>query len=121
MTTTSRVYLDFNASTPVAPEVVQAMTPFLTQGYGNPSSVHWASRPAKEALEHARADVAALIHASPEEVVFTSGGSEATTRQSRVCSSGEGPLLVHPMSSPLRSSILPFWLPAGFSSRWGRS
>ena len=77
MTTTSRIYLDFNASTPVAPEVVDAMVPFLTTGYGNPSSAHWASKPAKDALEHARADVATLIDASPEEVVFTSGGSEA--------------------------------------------
>ena len=52
MTTTSRIYLDFNASTPVAPEVVDAMVPFLTTGYGNPSSAHWASKPAKESQAH---------------------------------------------------------------------
>ena len=77
MTVTRRIYLDFNASTPIAPEVAEAVTPFLATDYGNPSSAHWAGEPAKQALEHARADVATLIEASPEEVVFTSGGSEA--------------------------------------------
>ena len=71
------IYLDFNASTPVAPEVRDAMTPLLSTGHGNPSSTHWAGQPARRALELARADVASLIGASPDEVVFTSGGSEA--------------------------------------------
>ena len=77
MAATPQIYLDFNASTPIAPEVSEAMTPFLTTGYGNPSSGHCAAARAKRALEQARIDVAALIEASPEEVVFTSGGSEA--------------------------------------------
>ncbi|MFW6161581.1 MAG: cysteine desulfurase family protein [Planctomycetota bacterium] len=72
-----RIYLDFNASTPVAPEVVEAMRPFLTDHFGNPSSQHWAGRPARQALEHARSQVADLLHSQPAEVVFTSGGSEA--------------------------------------------
>ena len=72
-----QIYLDYNASTPVAPEVAAAMTPFLTEGYGNPSSGHWAGAPAKTAIDAARAEVAALLGASPDEVVFTSGGSEA--------------------------------------------
>jgi cysteine desulfurase len=72
-----RIYLDFNASTPLAPEVVEAMRPFLTEHFGNPSSLHWAGRPAHEALDVARAEVAALIGAHPNEIVFTSGGSEA--------------------------------------------
>lgn len=72
-----RVYLDFNASTPLAPEVVEAMRPFLTEHYGNPSSPHWAGAPAKEAVERARRQVAALLGCSPDEVVFTSGGSES--------------------------------------------
>jgi len=59
------------------PEVASAMRPFLTAEYGNPSSSHWAGVPAKQALDAARHDVAALIGASPEEIVFTSGGSEA--------------------------------------------
>jgi cysteine desulfurase len=72
-----RVYLDFNASTPLAPEVVEAMRPFLTEHYGNPSSPHWAGAPAKAAVERARGQVAALLGCSSDEVVFTSGGSES--------------------------------------------
>ena len=72
-----RIYLDFNASTPIAPEVADAMHPFLTQHFGNPSSLHWAGAPAKEAAEHARRQVADLLACHPSEVVFTSGGSES--------------------------------------------
>ncbi|MDP1990446.1 MAG: cysteine desulfurase family protein [Syntrophales bacterium] len=72
-----RIYLDFNASTPIAPEVVEAMHPFLTQHFGNPSSLHWAGTPAKAAVEHARRQVADLLSCHPSEVVFTSGGSES--------------------------------------------
>lgn len=72
-----RTYLDFNASTPVDPVVAAAMRPFLEGAFGNPSSRHWASVPAKTALENARAEVAGLLGADPGEIVFTSGGSEA--------------------------------------------
>ncbi len=74
---TKKIYLDYNASTPVAPEAVEAMRPFLTQHYGNPSSPHWAGAPAREAVERARAQVAELLDCDPTEVVFTSGGSES--------------------------------------------
>src|SRR4030042_150215 len=73
----NRIYLDFNASTPIAPEVVEAMKPFLSQHFGNPSSPHWAGIPAKEAIEHAREQVAELLECRPNEIVFTSGGSES--------------------------------------------
>ena len=72
-----KIYLDFNASTPVAPEVAEAMRPFLSQHFGNPSSHHWAGVPAKQAVEHARQQVAELLQCSPGEIVFTSGGSES--------------------------------------------
>jgi cysteine desulfurase len=72
-----RIYLDYNASTPIAPEVAEAMKPFLSQHFGNPSSLHWAGIPAKEAIEHARQKVADLLQCSPGEIVFTSGGSES--------------------------------------------
>jgi cysteine desulfurase len=72
-----KIYLDFNASTPIAPEVAEAMKPFLSQHFGNPSSQHWAGIPAKEAVEHARQQVAELLQCSPDEIVFTSGGSES--------------------------------------------
>ncbi len=72
-----RIYLDYNASTPIAPEVAEAMRPFLEQAYGNPSSQHWAGRPAREAVEAARQEVAELLGCQADEIVFTSGGSEA--------------------------------------------
>ena len=72
-----KIYLDFNASTPIAPEVAEAMRPFLSQHFGNPSSQHWAGISAKEAVEHARQQVAELLQCSPDEIVFTSGGSES--------------------------------------------
>jgi cysteine desulfurase len=71
------IYLDYNASTPVDPAVAAAMRPFLDEAFGNPSSGHWASTAAKAALEQARGQVAALVGATPDEIVFTSGGSEA--------------------------------------------
>lgn len=71
------IYLDFNASTPVAPEVAAAMRPLLESHYGNPSSDHWAGQPALVALDAARSKVAALLACVSDEVVFTSGGSEA--------------------------------------------
>jgi cysteine desulfurase len=74
---TQKIYLDFNASTPIAPEVAQAMKPFLSKHYGNPSSTHWAGEPAKEAVEKARKQVSSLLECKPEEIVFTSGGSES--------------------------------------------
>ena len=73
----SQIYLDYNASTPIAPEVRAAMLPFLSQHHGNPSSHHWAGRPARGAVERARKQVASLLGCSPDEIVFTSGGTEA--------------------------------------------
>ena len=72
-----RIYLDYNASTPIDPAVVAVMRPLLEEGYGNPSSGHWASAPAKAALDEARSRVAALLGCTAAEIVFTSGGSEA--------------------------------------------
>lgn len=72
-----RVYLDYNATTPVAPAVLQAMLPFLGDDFGNAGSVHTPGQRARAAVEHARESVAALIEAKPSEIVFTSGGTEA--------------------------------------------
>lgn len=72
-----RIYLDFNASTPIAPEVAYAMRGVLGTPFGNPSSAHWAGEPAKHAIEKARAQIAALLGCKPNEIVFTSGGSES--------------------------------------------
>jgi cysteine desulfurase len=72
-----RIYLDFNASTPLAPEVIEAMKNILEEPFGNPSSGHWAGSPAREAVDIARMQVAGLLGCQPHEIVFTSGGSEA--------------------------------------------
>src|SRR5207244_4932552 len=71
------IYLDNNATTPTLPAVWEAMRPYLTDVYGNPASAHRAGRGARQALEDARERVAALLGAGPDEVVFTSGGTEA--------------------------------------------
>ena len=71
------VYLDNNATTSMRPEVVEAMTPYFLQGYGNASSIHWFGQEAKAAVDEARQEVARLIGARASEIVFLSGGSEA--------------------------------------------
>ena len=71
------IYLDYNATTPIAPSVVDAMSPFLTDHFGNPSSSHSLGRAAAEAIEDARAQVAGLLGCSQDEIVFTSGGTES--------------------------------------------
>ena len=71
------IYLDHNATTPLLPEVVDAMVPYLREHFGNPSSGHAYGRKAHEAVEAARAEVAALLGCAADEVVFTSGGTEA--------------------------------------------
>ena len=72
-----RVYLDFNATTPVDPEVLDAMLPYFADSYGNASSIHSSGQRARGAVDAARESVAALIGAKPSEIVFTSGGTEA--------------------------------------------
>ena len=72
-----RIYLDHNASTPINQIVRMAMAPFLEHAFGNPSSIHWAGQPAREAIEQARVEVATLLGAASHEIIFTSGGSEA--------------------------------------------
>ena len=77
MATLRRVYLDHSATTPVDRRVVEAMLPFLTEKFGNASSVHFFGQEARAAVDHARREAATLIGARPNEVVFLSGGTEA--------------------------------------------
>jgi len=72
-----KVYLDNAATTPLAPEVFDAMVPYLKNEFGNPSSTHFYGRQTKAAIETARRKVAELIHSKPSEIIFTSGGTEA--------------------------------------------
>ena len=77
-----RVYLDNSATTPVDPRVVDEMLPFLKEDFGNPSSIHYFGQRARAAVDKARHQVAELINARPNEIVFTSGGTEANNRPS---------------------------------------
>jgi cysteine desulfurase len=72
-----RIYLDHSATTPLAPEVMEAMVPYFSEFYGNASSLHSFGREAREAIEDAREKVADLINAEPSEIYFTSGGTES--------------------------------------------
>ena len=80
------IYLDHAATTPVDPRVRDAMLPFLGESFGNPSSIHAAGRAVRAAVERAREQVAALVNASPAEIVFTSGGTEADNAAVRIAS-----------------------------------
>lgn len=77
MATMKRIYLDHAATTPTHPEVVQAMLPYFTEAFGNPSSIYSYGQEAKGAIEEARTKVAEFIGARSEEIIFTSGGTEA--------------------------------------------
>ncbi len=72
-----RVYFDNNATTPVAPEVFEAMRPYFVEQYGNASSIHWFGQQARAAVETAREQVACLVNARTNEIAFTSGGTES--------------------------------------------
>lgn len=120
----SQIYLDFNASTPIAPAVADFMRDALEEGYGNPSSLHWAGAPARETVEKSRIQIAALLGCDPEEIVFTSGGSEANnmalkgtffasdqTRRHIVTSAIEHPAVVEPCRFLERLGATITWLP----------
>lgn len=72
-----RIYLDYNATTPVHPQVYKEMVPYLKEFFGNPSSNHWFGKQARKAVEKARQRVANLLDCLPEEIIFTSGGTES--------------------------------------------
>ena len=72
-----RIYLDHAATSPTHPEVVEKMIPYMTETFGNPSSIHFYGRQTRHAVDEARRVCARSIHASPNEIIFTSGGTEA--------------------------------------------
>jgi len=72
-----QIYLDYNATAPIHPQVAKAMLPYLTEHFGNPSSSHWYGAQTKKAVEKAREQVADFLNCTVDEVVFTSGGSES--------------------------------------------
>src|SRR5690625_3213950 len=105
--TSDQIYLDHNGTTPVATPVAEAMWPYLTEWFGNPSSATAEGRIARQGIEHAREQVAALIGAHPDEIIFTSGGTEANNLALRglavrervaVTSTVEHPATVEPLA-----------------------
>lgn len=102
------IYLDNNATTPIDPQVVDAMLPFLREHFANPSSAYRSARGVERAITTARAQVAALIHAEPEEVIFTSSGTESNNtaidsamsrwpeRKHLIISATEHPAIIEP-------------------------
>jgi len=79
----NRIYLDYNATTPLHPDVHEGMEPYFRDVFGNPSSIHWFGQGAHRAIENARRQVANLIGAEPNEIVFTSGGTESNNHAIR--------------------------------------
>jgi cysteine desulfurase len=71
------IYLDYNATTPLAAEAMEAMLPYLREHYGNPSSIHGAGRAARAAIDDARDRMARLLGGRPHEIIFTGGGTES--------------------------------------------
>ena len=98
----SFIYLDYNATTPIDPRVAEAMTPFLTSGFGNPSSIHVEGRKAKSALEEAREKTARCLGCESSEVVFTSGGSESNNLaiRGRIEARGGGHVITSAVEHP---------------------
>ena len=83
------IYLDNAATTAVRPEVLSKMLPFFTEKAGNPSSIHSAGRETRKAVENARRQVAAVLHAEAREIYFTAGGSESDNWAIRCAAAGE--------------------------------
>ncbi len=94
-----RVYLDNAATTPLDPEVLDTMIPFMRDSFGNPSSIHAHGREVRSAMEKARKTVAGLLNTSPSEIFFTSGGTEADNTAIRCSIEAFG--LTHAITSPL--------------------
>jgi cysteine desulfurase len=125
-----RIYLDYNASTPIAPEVADAMRAAIDDAFGNPSSLHWAGAPARNRVEAARSQVAGLLGCAPQEIVFTSGGSEANNfalkgaffasereRRHFVSTVVEHPAIVAPLRFLERVGAEVTWLPVDGTGR----
>ena len=125
-----QIYLDYNASTPIAPEVAAVMRDAMEDAYGNPSSGHWAGSPARQMVEKARRQVAAVLGCAPQEVVFTSGGSEANNfalkgmffsskrpRPHFITTRVEHPAIVEPLRFLERLGATVTWLPVDGTGR----
>ena len=116
------VYLDHNASSPLHPEVLEEMLPYLTSAHGNASSLHQSGRFLRSAIETARTRVAELVNVSPEQIIFTSGGTEANNlafkgflamnpATTMMCSEIEHASVLHPFKQVAQVGCLTHFLP----------
>ncbi|HVK16565.1 MAG TPA: cysteine desulfurase family protein, partial [Fimbriiglobus sp.] len=112
------IYLDHNATTPLLPEAWEAMRPVLAGAFGNPSSAHHAGRQARQHLEDARERVAALLGAHPDEVIFTSGATEANNLAIFGLVTEPGHLLAAPIEHPCIVEPLRQLAARGFELDW---
>jgi cysteine desulfurase len=113
------IYLDHHATTPVLPEVVEAMRPFWSDNFGNPSSAHTVGRKARQALEDARERIALLLEAHPDEVVFTSGATEANNLAIfGLAGDPPGHILASPIEHPCVIEPLKQLAGRGFEVEW---
>ena len=101
------IYLDYNATTPIDPQVADAMLPYIREHFGNPSSSHAFGVTAREAVDKGRRQLAEMLGCWADEVVFTSGGTESTTTRSRAWLARTGTRAT--TSSPRRWSIQRCW------------
>jgi cysteine desulfurase len=114
----NRVYLDYNASTPLDPRVAAALQS-AQEYFGNPSSSHWAGAPARQVIDQARAQVAELLGCAPDEIVFTSGGSEANNLALKGLAFARGLAHVHVITTAVEHPAI--LAPCAFLQRLGAS
>lgn len=113
-------YLDHNATTPVDPRVFEAMKPFLTEHYGNPSSIYRAGQDVRKAVEDARDSLASLLGASPREVYFTSGGTESdnTAIKGIALNRGSGHIITSAIEHPAVFEVVKWLEKRGFTATY---
>jgi cysteine desulfurase len=114
------IYLDHSATTPIDPRVAQAMQPYLTAHFGNPSSIYRAGQDVRMAVEQAREKVAALIRAKPKEIIFTSGGTESdnTAIKGLALKKGSGHLVTTAIEHPAVLNVFKYLEKHGFSATY---
>jgi len=112
------IYLDHNATTPVDPRVFEAMKPYLTEYYGNPSSIYRAGQDVRKSVEDARDTLAALLGAAPREVYFTSGGTESdnTAIKGIALNRGSGHIITSAIEHPAVFEVVKWLEKRGFSA-----
>jgi cysteine desulfurase len=113
------IYLDHNSTTPVLPEVIEAMMPFWRERFGNPASAHGTGRKARRALEDAREQVAALLDADPKDVIFTSGATEANNLAIfGLCGEPPGQVIASAIEHPSVAEPVAHLQTRGFQVEW---